>query len=362
MSSLRSETVGSLLRSRELLDARNAHETGALDDESFKRIEDAAVRDAVALQERCGLDVVTDGELRRRTWASHFIEAFDGFDSAIGGQRMPWRGNGPALSVGARPVVVDRLRWRRSLCSEEWTFLRAVTERPAKATMVSAQSAAGFYDVKRSSPAYLTLEAYCADLVSLLRNEVAELARLGCRYVQLDAPQYGALVDPALRVQLASAGLDPDRMIDAGIEMDNAIIDGFPDVTFALHICRGNARGLYFGEGGYEPVARVFRRSNFQRFLLEYDDGRSGDFSPLAHVPEDRVVVLGLVTTKSGTLEDEAALIDRIRSAATVLPLEQLALSPQCGFASMAEGNPITIEDQQAKLELVARVAEVVWR
>jgi 5-methyltetrahydropteroyltriglutamate--homocysteine methyltransferase len=360
--SFRSEGVGSLLRPPTLLEARVQHEHGDLDDESFKLIEDLAIQEAIALQEHCGLDVITDGELRRRSWVSHFVDSFEGFDAVQGGVRMPWRGNGPEPSgIGARPVVVERLRWRRSMCAEEWTFLRAATRSTGKATLVSAQSAAAFYDREQSAGAYPTHDAYCADLVDLLRQEVSELACLGCRYIQLDAPQYGVLVDEELRETLRRDGRDPDRMIDAGIEMDNAIIDGFPGVTFGLHICRGNARGMYFGSGDYAPIARVFQRSHFQRFLLEYDDERSGDFAPLASLPDDRTAVLGLVTTKSGRLEDPSEVLGRIREATAVVPAERLALSPQCGFASMMEGNPLTAQEQQRKLELVVRVANEVW-
>jgi 5-methyltetrahydropteroyltriglutamate--homocysteine methyltransferase len=195
----------------------------------------------------------------------------------------------------------------------------------------------------------------------VLRNEVAELVRLGCTYVQLDAPQYGALTDPGLRELFRKRGDDPDKMIDAGVEMDNAIIAGFSDVTFGLHICRGNNQSRYYAEGDYEPVSRIFERSDFDRFLLEYDDRRSGGFEPLRHVPDDRTVVLGLVTTKTGDVERAEELQARIEEAAAFMPLERLALSPQCGFASMMEGNRIDPDSQRAKLELVASVARSVW-
>jgi 5-methyltetrahydropteroyltriglutamate--homocysteine methyltransferase len=185
--------------------------------------------------------------------------------------------------------------------------------------------------------------------------------RLGCTYIQLDAPQYGALLDPATRELFREQGHDPDQMIDAGIEMDNAIIAGHPEVTFALHICRGNNQSKFYAEGDYSPVTRLFERSHFQRYLLEYDDERSGGFAPLASVTQDAVVVLGLVTTKIGAMESAQEITERIEEASRYVPLERLALSPQCGFASMMEGNAIDLDDQRAKLELVRTVATSVW-
>ena len=227
--------------------------------------------------------------------------------------------------------------------------------------MPGAEMAAAMYDDRLSRDAYPSRDDYHAHVVELLRWEVSELVRLGCRYVQLDSPQYGALTDPEVRELFRQRGSDPDRLIDAGIEMDNAIIDGFPGVTFGLHICRGNAMSRFYASGSYEPLARIFTRSRFGRFLLEYDDQRSGGFEPLRHVPEDRVVVLGLVTTKKPQLEDADVIRGRIEEAARFVPLDRLALSPQCGFASVAAGNLISPAGQAAKLALVSGVASQVW-
>jgi 5-methyltetrahydropteroyltriglutamate--homocysteine methyltransferase len=361
---IRTEVIGSLLRPRALLAARRRHAAGELGADEFKRIEDAAVAEAVALQEQVGIGVVSDGELRRRGWMTHFTEAVDGFEPGAG-PSLPWRGvDGPLpaeLRGGMRPVVVAPLRRRHFACAEEWTSLRARAGGPAKVTLVSAEMAAAMYEPERSRAAYPTREAFLADVVELLRGEVAEAVRLGCTYVQLDAPQYGALLDPATREVFRSRGADPDRLIDAGIEADNAVIAGFPGVTFGLHVCRGNNQSRHYAEGDYGPLARLFERSAFGRLLLEYDDQRSGGFEPLASVPEDRVVVLGLVTTKHGGLEDAEELRRRIAAASRFVPLERLALSPQCGFASMMEGNEITPADQRRKLELVVSVARSVW-
>ena len=213
-----------------------------------------------------------------------------------------------------------------------------------------------------STGAYPTRDAYLADIVDLTRREIEELVRLGCSYVQIDAPQYAALLDPELREGYRQRGSDPDRLIDRCIEMDNAVIGEHPEVTFGLHICRGNNQSMFYASGGYEPIARVFVKSRFQRFLLEYDDERSGGFEPLHAVPDDRVVVLGLVTTKSPRLESVEALCARVEEAARLVPLERLALSPQCGFASTLEGNRVTPAEQEAKLRRVAETANRIWR
>ncbi|HEX3177904.1 MAG TPA: cobalamin-independent methionine synthase II family protein [Methylomirabilota bacterium] len=356
----RAEVIGSLLRPDALKAARARFEAGLLDAAQFKRIEDAAVDEAVRRQEAAGLDVVTDGELRRYAFFGHMIEALAGFDRE-GGWAVPFRDEAGEQLVFKRPVVVDKLRWRRSMCGEELAYLRARATVPTKVTLISTQQAAAYYDPRVSSGAYATREAFLADVVDFTRREVEELVRLGCTYVQIDAPQYAALLDPELREGYRQRGSDPDRLIDACIEMDNSVIGRHPGVTFGLHICRGNNQSKFYASGGYEPIARVFERSRFQRFLLEYDDDRSGDFEPLRLVPADRDVVLGLVTTKKPGLEPVDELRRRIDAAAKHVPLERLALSPQCGFASTLEGNRLTQDEQWAKLARVADTARAVW-
>jgi len=360
MTVIRSDVIGSLLRPESLKDARRRFEAGEIDAARLKRIEDRAVDEAIALQQDAGLDVVTDGELRRYAFFGHLIDAVDGFDK-FGGWAIPFHDDQGGELVFKRPVVVNKLRWRRSMCAEEWVYLRARATRPGKVTLISCQQAAAYYDPDRSAGAYATRDAYLADVVDLTRREVAELVRLGCTYIQIDAPQYAALLDPELREGYRRRGSDPDRLIDACIEMDNAVIAGHAGVTFGLHICRGNNQSMFYASGGYEPIARVFRQSRFERFLLEYDDARSGGFEPLHAVPDDRVVVLGLVTTKEPRLETVDELSRRIAEAAQIVPLERLALSPQCGFASTMEGNRVTAEDQRAKLRRVAEVVRQVW-
>jgi 5-methyltetrahydropteroyltriglutamate--homocysteine methyltransferase len=356
----RSDVVGSLLRPAYLKDARDRHEAGQLSEAEFKRIEDRAVDEAIALQERTGIEVITDGEVRRYAFYGHLIDAVEGFDK-FGGWAIPFRNEKGEELVLPRPVVVSKLRRKRPMCAEEFTYVRARTHYPAKTTMISAQQAAAYYDSKKSAGAYPKIDAYLADIVDILCDEIRELIRLGCTYIQIDSPQYAALLDPQLREGYRQRGNDPDRLLDLSTEMDNAVIGNFPGITFGLHLCRGNNQSKFYASGDYGPITRVFRQTRFQRFLLEYDDERSGGFDPLRQVPEDRTVVLGLVSSKKAALESKAELKRRIEQASAVIPLERLALSPQCGFASTIEGNLLTLADQEAKLRLVAEAAREVW-
>src|SRR5262245_21002344 len=312
MISCRSEGIGSLLRPRYLLEARQRLEAGELSPHEFKRIEDRAVDEAVALQEAAGLDVVTDGEQRRYAFFGHLVEALEGFDNFGGWAISVHDEHGTQVTL-KRPVVVEKLRWRRQMSVEEFTYLRGRTRRPVKVTLVSAQQAAAYYDPDKSRGAYATRDAYLADLVDFTRREITELQRLGCTYVQIDAPQYAALLDETIREGYRQRGSDPDKMLDACVELDNAIIEGHPGMTFGIHICRGNYKSMFYASGGYDRIAeRVFRRARFHRFLLEYDDARSGTFEPLRHVPDDRIVVLGLISSKVPRLESVADLRARI--------------------------------------------------
>lgn len=361
MSAIRSDVIGSLLRPQYLKDARETYANGGLTAVEFKKIEDRAVDEAVALQEAAGLDVVTDGEMRRYAFFGHLVEALEGFDKSAGWSITFRDGEGHEAAL-ARPVVVDKLRWRRQMAVEEFTYLRGRTRRPVKITLVSAQQAAAYYDPDKSKGAYATRDAYLADLVDFTRREIEELKRLGCEYIQIDAPQYAALLDETIREGYRKRGSDPERMLDACIDLDNAIIDGHKGVTFGIHICRGNHKSMFYASGGYDRIAeRIFSKSRFTRFLLEYDDQRSGTFEPLKYVPQDRTVVLGLVSSKRPTLETASELKARISDASRIVPLDRLALSPQCGFASTEEGNRVSGEDQRRKLELVAATARDVW-
>ena len=356
----RSDVVGSLLRPAYLKEARDRHEAGQLSEAEFKRTEDRSVNEAIELQQRTGIEVITDGEMRRYAFYGHLIDAVEGFDK-YGGWAIPFRNEKGEELLLPRPVVVSKLRRKRPLCAEEFTYVRARTNHASKTTMISAQQAAAYYDRDKSSGAYPKIDAYFADMVDILRDEVQELIRLGCTYIQIDSPQYAALLDPQLREGYRQRGNDPDRLLDLSTEMDNAVIGNHPGITFGLHLCRGNNQSKFYASGDYGPITRVFRQTRFQRFLLEYDDERSGGFEPLRQVPEDRTVVLGLVSSKKAGLESKDELKQRIQQASGFIPLERLALSPQCGFASTMEGNLLTPADQEAKLRLVAETATEVW-
>jgi 5-methyltetrahydropteroyltriglutamate--homocysteine methyltransferase len=360
MALFHNDVIGSLLRPNYLQEARAGHERGELDAVALKRIEDRAVNEAITLQCDAGLEVITDGEMRRYAFYGHLIDCVEGFDK-FGGWAIPFRDDKGEKVLLRRPLVVGRLKRRRHLCAEEFAYLRGRTDHPTKVTLISAQQAAAYYDPDKSRDAYATIDDYLADVVTILREEVDELARQGCTYIQVDAPQYAGLIDPEIREGYRRRGNDPDLLLKRCIDLDNAVISGHAGITFGMHLCRGNYRSRYYASGGYEPVIEVFRRTRFQRFLLEYDDERSGDFEPLGHIPEDRVVVLGLVSSKKGALESKDALKRRIDMAARHVPLDRLALSTQCGFASTEEGNAVTPEQQSAKLRLVAETAKEIW-
>jgi 5-methyltetrahydropteroyltriglutamate--homocysteine methyltransferase len=365
---IRADIVGSLLRPPELLDARGRYASGELSAAEFKRIEDRAVDWAISLQERAGLPVVTDGEMRRESFQSQLVEAVEGFsghtidawlwgdwhgDEAVGDKKMD---RPPELGV------VGSLRRRRHLSVEEFVYARARTDRVVKVTLPSPSMYANLWSPELSREAYPTLDLFLEDVAEILREEVDELVRLGAEYVQLDAPHYPLLLDPATRGFYEERGWPFDRWMSRGVELDNHVIGDHPGVTFAFHLCRGNQGSRWLVSGSYEPLAsHLFANVNAGRLMLEYDDERSGSFEPLAHVPEDKVAVLGLVTTKSGRPETPAELEARLREASRYVPLERLALSPQCGFATSVVGNSLSVEDEERKLGAIVRTAENVW-
>jgi 5-methyltetrahydropteroyltriglutamate--homocysteine methyltransferase len=368
MVTAHTDVVGSLLRPQALLDARLRFEQGEMQPAEFKRIEDAAVDAAVALQEQAGLDVVTDGEMRRLSFQSGLPDAVEGFgevplDAYLWGE---WHGDehvgDRATERPPRLGVREPLRRRRHIAAEELTYLRGRTSRIAKITLTSPSLYANLWSPELSLDAYPTLDSFLEDVVEIMRDEVRELARLGATYLQLDAPHYPLLIDPATRAFYESQGWSLERWLDRGIELDNAVIAAAPGVTFGFHLCRGNQGSRWLVSGGYDPIAaRLFRGVNAQRLLLEYDDERSGSFEPLREVPDDRMVVLGLVTTKSGRRETVEELERRTREAAAFIDLERLAISPQCGFATSVVGNALTQDDERAKLETIARASAVIW-
>ena len=361
------EHVGSLLRPRELLDARTARASGALDAATFKRIEDRAVSDAVALQETAGLAILSDGELRRESFQSELTDAVEGVEGA-GIDAWLW-GDWHSDAVGDRSVarppglaVTEPLRRRRSLAAEEFTFVRAATERVAKVTLPSPTLFANLWDPERSRGAYPRFDDFMGDVVAILADEVRELRRLGCRYVQLDAPHYPLLIDPRWRAFYEERGWTLERWLSYGVELDNAVIEAGRGMTFGFHLCRGNQDSRWLVAGAYDAIAApIFGRIAADRLLLEYDDERSGSFDALAAVGDATTVVLGLVTTKTGRLEDPEELAQRVAAAARVIDHERLALGTQCGFATSVLGNRLSAAEQRQKLELVVRTAAELW-
>ena len=370
MINARADVVGSLLRPPELLSAQKQLVAGELTPAEFKRIEDRAVDQAVELQEEAGLEVVTDGEMRRQSFQSQMTAAVEGFgehtlDAFLWGK---WRGDSRVGNQDLeRPLklgVVGKLRRRRHLSAEEFSYLRARTRRTAKITLPSPSLWVNFWSRERSGHVYPTLESFLTDVVEILREEVEELVRLGATYIQIDAPQYGLLLDPRTRAFYERQAGSVKWWLERAIELDNAVMSAVPShVTIGFHLCRGNQGSRWLAAGSYDPIApMIFRKIKAHRLLLEYDDERSGSFEPLGHVPEDKMVVLGLVTTKSSRLETREELNKRIGQASRYVPLERLALSPQCGFATSVIGNRISLEDQVHNPRLMMETAQRIWR
>jgi 5-methyltetrahydropteroyltriglutamate--homocysteine methyltransferase len=364
----RAENVGSLLRPDYLLEARAAAESGLLTPREYKRVEDQAVDEALALQEVCGLDVLSDGETRRLVFIGSLIDSLAGLD----GPPPPpttWRGDdayGTAdlTRTVAQHSVSGTLRKVRSVVTEEFTYLRARTVKPTKATLPSPLMLGKWWNPETSTDAYPDPFDAFTDAAEILREEISELIRLGCDYIQIDATDIATLTDPAVRDQYDRLGIGASRMLDEGVALLNSLTTaGGDDVTFAIHLCKGNSEGRYLAAGGYDTIAApVFPRlDGYDVILLEFDDARSGGFEPIASAPAHQTVVLGLVSTKNPTVEADDAIIARIEAASAFVPLERLALSCQCGFASTAAGNKVTPTVQREKLALVGRVARQVW-
>lgn len=360
---LRAQVIGSMLRPTSLRDGRHALRRGTISSAAFKRIEDRAVDDALATQARAGIDQVTDGEQRRASFLGSLLETTEGLtrDLTI---TKPWHEDDERvteLSLGM--VVSGKFRRRRSMVSEEYAYVRARSTKPIKVTLPSPMMLLMFWAPHLASEIYRDVFELFVDGADVIRAEIAELARMGCEHIQIDAPELAILIDPlAQKTVFERNGIDPARILGEGVELLNSLA-ATPGVCFGLHLCRGNNDGRWLSKGGYERISKqVFRRaSHFDTFLLEYDDARSGGFEPLADMPRDKLVVLGLVSTKRPALESSEVLMARIEQATDYFPRDQLALSPQCGFSSGINGNPIDEATQEAKLRLVAEVAHRVW-
>ena len=363
----RADVVGSLLRPPELIEALHLRRKHEISPPEFKRIEDSAVDAALHLQEEAGLEVLTDGEMRRLSFQSQVCESYSGFsewdiNAFLWGD---WQSDDLGKKSIERPpiAVLEPLRRQRSLGSEEYTYARARTNRIIKITIPSPSLFANFWDPERSTGAYRNAEEYLGAVAELLKEDVDELVNLGCTYFQIDAPHYTLLVDPKFREFYAQRGKPADQWLDFGLDLDNLVIGNRPGVTFAFHLCRGNQGSRWLVEGGYDQIAsQIFSGIKANRLMLEYDDERSGSFEALAKVPDDKVAVLGLVTTKSPRQESVDMLRTRILEASKYCPLERLAISPQCGFATSIEGNELEIDDQKVKLHTLVETASEVWR
>ncbi|HEX3467189.1 MAG TPA: hypothetical protein VHT05_03845 [Candidatus Elarobacter sp.] len=359
----RADHVGSFLRPKELLDLRRA---GA-DPARLREVEDREILRILAKQQELGFEAFTDGEFRRGGFMSDLTDAVEGFDSEAGIARN-WNAAGGATTVApsaVRGIVTEKLRQTRGLTAHELPFLQQHSPGPIKMTLPSAtQFPAIAYKKGISERAYPNHAAFLADVVDITKAETKALADAGVAYIQIDAPRYSYYLDPKWREFLQSEFGEPEALLDEAIAADNACFRAArrPGVTLAIHLCRGNNRSQWYASGGYDAIAeKLFTQLEVDRFLLEYDDERSGTFEPLRFVPNGKTVVLGLVSSKQPELESGDDLVRRIEAASKYVPLDRLALSPQCGFASMAEGNLLTEDDQWAKLRLVAETARRVW-
>jgi 5-methyltetrahydropteroyltriglutamate--homocysteine methyltransferase len=359
----RAEPVGSLLRPDYLKQARTDLEAGRIEPAAFKRLEDRAADEAIALYERAGMEVVTDGEMRRGQFTGTLAEAINGLGDVPAAPHQ-WHGrtDQDELKFAHRKAVTGRLTRARSLAQEELVYMRARASRPVKMTLPSPLMMQTFWSPEHSTEAYADPFDMFEDAARILREEIADLVALGCEYVQIDAPELALMVDEKVKQSFRNRGIDPDRMLGEGIEIINSVAE-VPGPRYAIHLCRGNRDGHWMAAGGYDPISKaVFQRATrFGTLFLEYDDARSGGFEPLRDVPEDRFVFLGLVSTKRPELEDPEELESRIDEAARHFARDQLGLSPQCGFASTLGGNPLTVEQEEAKLRLVADVARRAW-
>jgi 5-methyltetrahydropteroyltriglutamate--homocysteine methyltransferase len=360
----RADHVGSFLRPGYLLTAREAAQRGALTATQLRAVEDRAIREVVTLQQDVGLNAITDGEFRRTFFHVDFLKQLDGV-GVKGGIAVKFRKAEGDIDY-APPVmeVTGKVRHARSIQRRDFEFLRSVTNRTPKVsipspTMLHFRGGRGAI----SREAYPQLDAFYADVAAAFAEEIRDLAAAGCTYLQLDDTNLAYLCDAKQRESARLRGDDPDQLPLAYARLINAAIADRPvGMTVCIHLCRGNFRSSWAAEGGYEPVARVlFNELAVDGYFLEYDDARSGDFAPLRHVPKGKRVVLGLVTTKLNRLETVEELRRRIDEAARVMPLEQLCLSPQCGFSSTVHGNDVAVEMQLKKLQLVVETARLVW-
>ena len=378
LANIRNDVVGSLLRPAKLKQARMRYDEGRQSLAELRAVEDGCIRDAVRLQEEAGLRVVTDGEYRRLNFQDSFGESVSGFDAGpsslkfyedrIEGSNplqrweIPDEGEHKGTAVAQRRPVLEKLRLSRNAPLEEYRFVSQVGQIPVKITLIGPDRISQRFDWQNSSAVYSSLDEFMADVVKLEREMIAALVEAGCRYVQIDAPGYTAYVDRPSLDAMRARGEDPNENFNRSLKADNALLDGFDSVTFGIHLCRGNQRSMWHREGTYDEIAeRLLNELNHDRFLFEYDTPRAGGFEPLRFLPKGKIIVLGLVSTKVPQLETVDDLKRRIEQASRYVALEQIAISPQCGFSSDVVGNLISEDDQKRKLAVVAETSRQVW-
>ena len=354
----RAEHIGSLLRPATLLEARRRFARGEIDQQTLTAAEDRAIEDAIRLQERVGLRLATDGEFRRASYHSYFY-------GQLGDISFEAPPEDAAGGRAAQPVasIRSRIAWKGPIHASDFSFLRARTKTLPKIT-IPGPCALHFRggDAAVTAYAYRDVGEFWDDIVAAFRSELTSLASAGCGYVQIDETAFAKFGDPDVQASLRARGDDPDALIDKYIDVTNRVLAELPSISIGMHLCRGNRGGQWHAEGSYEAIAeKLFNRLAIPFFFLEYDSPRAGDFAPLRLVPQNKTIVLGLVSTKMNFLEDKSALKRRLDEASRYVPLERLAVSPQCGFASTEVGNPISPEMQEAKLRLVVELAQETW-
>ena len=386
LSKLRIDHIGSLVRPAKLKEAFARHDRKQASFEELRQAQDDAIRRVIHKQEEHGLPVVTDGEFRRHNFQESFSECVTGFDVPQDVSRYYEKRNvnenpleraeqnfdeaGPAIVT--RRAAVERLKLIRNLPLEEFRFAQSVATAPVKVTVLGPDRITQRFKWETSLSVYKGLDEFVEDVVQIERQIIAELVNAGCKYIQIDAPGYTAYVDKISLERMRRRGEDPERNFQRSIEADNALIEGFSGVTFGIHICRGNARTIdpatgklvpqWHREGAYDAIAeKLFNTLKHQRILLEYDSERAGGFEPLRLVPKDKFIVLGLVSTKSSDMESIDELKQRIDQASEFLPLEQLALSPQCGFGGI-DSKVLSEDEMWKKLATIVETAEQIWR
>jgi len=365
----RADHVGSLLRPPELLRAREQQQKGEISAAKLREVEDRSIRGVAKLQEDVGLRAITDGEYRRTIWHADFLRQFSGVTvkEGVADQYVTRKFKAGDQEIARTPTrfeISDRLERRRAIETDNFKYLKSVTQRTAKQcipspTILHMRGGRGAIDKQ----AYPDMEKFYDDLARVYREEIHGLAEAGCTYVQLDDPNMAYLCDEKMREGVRQIGEDPNQLPRTYAKLINDCIKDRPaNMTVCMHICRGNFRSAWAAEGGYDPVAEIlFNEFKLDGFFLEYDSPRAGSFAPLRFVPKDKKIVLGLVTTKSGAMESADDLKRRIDEAAHYVSLDQLALSPQCGFSSVVFGNNITVDAEIAKLSLVVQVAREIW-